>query len=100
MLCEYLSGMQVVGDKIILPQDLQLPENFQLHYVRRSVRRTYSYPSEGGTFILTVSQESQKEGDELQNQEDTLLKVRLRVRCEGLRPSKRTYRVTLSGTYP
>ena len=50
-------GMKIDGDRLTLPPASELQEGFDLHFHRRSLRKTYHYEMEGEEFSLTVCKE-------------------------------------------
>ena len=50
-------GMKIDGDRLTLPPASQLQEGFDLHFHRRSLRKTYQYEMEDEEFSLTVCKE-------------------------------------------
>ena len=67
--------MRVKENSVVLPPNSLLPEDFQLIFARRSVRKTFEYVTEAGKFLLTVSRETQKEGDVVAQEDDAPTKV-------------------------
>ena len=50
-------GMKIDGDRLTLPPASELQEGFDLHFQRRSLRKTYQYEMEGEQFSLIVCKE-------------------------------------------
>ena len=50
-------GMKIDGDRLTLPPASQLQEGFDLHFQRRSLRKTYQYEMDGEEFSLEVCKE-------------------------------------------
>ena len=53
----YLNGMKIDKDDLVLPPVSQLQDGFDLHFRRRSLRKTYHYDMDGEQFNLTVCKE-------------------------------------------
>ena len=54
MLKDYLKGMKIEGDRLVLPPVSTRPDGFDLFYQRRSLRKTYQCEIDGEQFSLIV----------------------------------------------
>ena len=50
--------MEIQEGELVLPPGKDPPEGFDLHFQRRSLRKTYKYETEGDVFSLTVCKDS------------------------------------------